>query len=168
MKTDFLKNALVRALIALVLGIVLLIFPTFVANSLVRIVGAVALIMGVVSIVKFFREKSNATLVAGIIEAVAGLFLLIWPDAILKVVFIVLALVLLIFAVEEIIRLVKSGAKWQSYVLPAAMVILGVIIFFQPASSMRLVVILFGVALIVYAVSELVTSAMVKKNSPEA
>lgn len=164
MKTDFMKSSICRALISLALGLILLIWPAFVAGSLVRIIGAIILIVGAMSIVRFFRDKDNMVLVGGIIEALAGLFLLFWPSAVLKIVFAVLALVIVVFAVDHIIRLAKANRRWPLYILPVAMIVMGVVIFFQPVDAAKLVVILFGVALVAYSISELVTMYFSKKT----
>ena len=158
------KSSICRALISLALGLVLLIWPAFVAGSLVRIIGAIILIVGVMSIVRFFRDKDNMVLVGGIIESLAGLFLLFWPSAVLKIVFAVLALVIVIFAIDHIIRLAKANRRWPLYILPVSMIVLGVVIFFQPVDAAKLVVILFGVALVAYSVSELLTMYFSKKT----
>ncbi|MBQ0122839.1 MAG: DUF308 domain-containing protein [Bacteroidales bacterium] len=152
------KNSIYRALGALVVGLVLLIWPGFVAGSFVRIIGAVIVLMGVPSIIRFFRDRNNAALISGIIEVLIGMFLLFWPEAVLRTVFIVLALVIIIFAVEHIVRIARSRGRWPLYILPACMTVIGIIILCQAEDAAKFVVILFGAALVAYSLSELFTA----------
>lgn len=163
MENTLYKHNIIRAGVALLLGIVLLVFPGFVAGSLVMIVGAAILLAGIASIVQFFRYKNDTMLISGIIGTLVGLILLFRPGFVLAYVMIVLALVLFIFAVEEIIKLAKMKAKWSFFILPAVLAVLGVVILCQPVSAMKLAVELFGIAVIVYAVSEFITAVKTKK-----
>ena len=157
------KNSIYRALCALVVGLVLLIWPGFVAGSFVRIIGAIILIMGVPSIIRFFKDRNSGVLVSGIVEVLIGLFLLFWPEAVLRIVFVVLALVIIFFAVEHIVRVARTRSQWPLYILPACMLVIGIVILFQAEDAAKMVVILFGAALTVYALSELFTSYFTKK-----
>ena len=163
MENTLYKNSLIRAAVALLIGIILLLCPGFVAGSLVAIVGAAILLVGIASIVQFFRIRNDMSLFSGIGCSLVGLVLLFKPGLVLGYVMIVLALVLFIFAVEEIVRLAKMKVKWSFYILPAVQAILGIVILCQPVESMKLAVSLFGAAVVVYAVSEFVTAYKIKK-----
>ena len=163
MENTLFKNSIIRAVVALLVGIFLVVCPGFVAGSLVAIIGAVILLSGIASIVQFFRVKRDMSLVSGIVGVIAGLVLLFRPDFVLAYVMVVLALVLFVFAVEEIVRLAKMKVGWPFFVLPVALAVLGIIILCQPVEAMKLAVTLFGAAIIVYAVSEFVTAYKIKK-----
>lgn len=163
MENTLYKNSLIRAAVALLIGIFLVVCPGFVAGSLVAVIGAVILLAGLASIMQFFRFRKDMSLVSGIVGVIAGLVLLFRPDFVLAYVMIVLALVLFIFAVEEIVRLAKMKAGWPFFVLPVALAVLGIVILCQPVEAMKLAVTLFGVAIIVYAVSEFVTANKIRK-----
>ena len=163
MENTLYKNSLVRAAVALLIGIFLVVCPGFVAGSLVAVIGAVILLAGITSIVQFFRFRKDMSLVSGIVGVIVGLVLLFRPDFVLAYVMIVLALVLFIFAVEEIVRLARMKVGWPFFVLPVALAVLGIVIICQPVEAMKLAVTLFGAAIIVYAVSEFVTANKIRK-----
>ena len=163
MKNNIFKSTAVRAAVAIAVGLMLLIWPSFMAKSLVQIVGAIILLAGIIMIIKYVRTKTKKSLVYGVIGAAIGLFLLFFPSLVAKALFAVFAILVILFAVERIIKLVKAERKWKAFILPAAMIILGVLIFFQPATSVKLVVILFGAALLLYGASEVISICTAKQ-----
>ncbi|MBQ0025298.1 MAG: DUF308 domain-containing protein [Bacteroidales bacterium] len=163
MATNIAKQNLVRAVVAFCLGLLLVIWPDFMARSIVQIVGIAALVWGVMSVILFFKDKATSTLIEGIVGVIAGILLLFKASLILKYIFIILAIVLIVFAVEQVVSLIKAKAAWKSFLLPAVTVVLGIIILCNPSGSKTLIFVLTGIALLVYAVSGFITAMKLRK-----
>lgn len=150
------NHGLTRSIVSLIIGLLMVIFPGFVAGSLVQIVGCLLILIGVASIVLFMKGHSMLMLLLSIVELSSGMVLLVWPGYILDFIFMILGLMLLIFAVEEIIAFARVKADWKAFILPVLILVCGVVIFFLPSGAVNATVILFGSALIVYAFSSFI------------
>lgn len=80
---------------------------------------------------------------------------------------IVLGLMLFVFGVGEIISLISarkvSLVPWWMFVLPVIVLIGGVVIMFNPFQSAVTLFIFFGVSLVVYGISELISTIKLRK-----
>ena len=91
-----------RAIIALAGGLILVIWPEAVKNSIMIILGALILAVGLVSLImsytgKWKKEKVPLLLLNSIVDIAFGLVLIIFPDFFMSVIFFVFGLILLIF-----------------------------------------------------------------------
>ena len=153
---------IISSIIAIILGIVLVIWPAVVAQSIVQILGILLIAAGVISLFSFLKSKSSLLLASIILEVLIGIVFLSAPVFILKYLFIVMGILLVAAGIGEIVRLVKMSyglkASWKLFLLPAIVTACGLFLVFCPKTSTSLVVIYFGVALIIYGISELITA----------
>lgn len=133
-----------RAIIALVGGLILVIWPETVKNSIMIILGSLILAVGIVSIVlsytgKWRKEKVPLLLLNSIVDIAFGLVLIIFPKFFTGLIMFVFGLILLIFGLGEIINLFRTAkavrVPWPLYIGPAVTLILGVAMFFFPDKS---------------------------------
>lgn len=162
-----------RAIIALAGGLILVIWPEAVKNSIMIILGALILAVGLVSLImsytgKWKKEKVPLLLLNSIVDIAFGLVLIIFPDFFMSVIFFVFGLILLIFGLGEIINLFRTAkavrVPWPLYLGPLITLALGVIMFFNPAWVSNALFVTFGAALLLYSVSEFASTYVIRRR----
>ena len=162
-----------RAIIALVGGLILVIWPGTVKNSIMIILGSLILAVGIVSIVlsytgKWRKEKVPLLLLNSIVDIAFGLVLIIFPKFFTGLIMFVFGLILLIFGLGEIINLFRTAkavrVPWPLYIGPAVTLILGVAMFFFPDKSGNALFVIFGATLLLYSISEFASTYTIRKE----
>ncbi len=162
-----------RAIIALLGGLVLVIWPESVKNSIMIVLGALILTTGVVSLIlsytgKWKKEKVPLLLLNSIVDIAFGLVLIIFPKFFTGLIMFVFGLVLLIFGLGEIVNLFRSAkvvrVPWPLYVGPVITLALGIVMFFFPDRSGNAVFVIFGATLLLYSVSEFASTYTIRRE----
>ena len=158
-----LSYSLLRAACALVIGLVLVIFPDQAAQYLVITVGCVFLVPAFISVVAHFArpavERRGFPLL-GIGSFLFGLWLVIAPAFFADLLTYVLGFILLMGGVQEIAAL-SAARRWMRvptgfYVVPVLILLAGLFALFNPLGARSTAFIVIGVTCFVYALSELV------------
>ena len=154
-----------RAIIALAGGLILVIWPEAVKNSIMIILGALILAVGLVSLIMSYTGKWKKEKVPLLL---LGLVLIIFPDFFMSVIFFVFGLILLIFGLGEIINLFRTAkavrVPWPLYIGPLITLVLGVIMFFNPSWVSNALFVVFGAALLLYSVSEFASTYTIRRK----
>ncbi len=165
-----------RAIVALIGGLVLVIWPEQVKNYCMYILGALILLIGIVNIILYYtgkwkKEKISLLMLNSIVDIAFGLVLLIFPSFFINFIMFVFGLVLLIFGLGDIVNLVRASRAiqipWTVFLGPAFTVIIGVIMFFFPNQAGNWLFILFGAGLLLYSLSEFASTYIVRKRMKE-
>ena len=166
--------SLTRALVALVLGLAMIIWPGVAVNTVFRILGAVLIVVGGVSIALALKERSqhdNLITVNGIFDIIFGLLLMVFPGFFAGLLMYFLGAVMLIFGVGQIVNLLLARRSvpvpWGLIALPFVIAVLGIIVLCNIFRAQETLFIVFGAALVVYAVTELV-SALIMRRAAKA
>lgn len=164
----------VRALIALLAGLVLVIWPEFIKTHIVIILGILILAIGVFTLVVYQlrRDKAERSFVLVFNSAVTmlfGLVLLIFPNFFAKLLVFVFGLCLLVAGVGDLVFLLGirkrvSIPKW-CFLGPTITSVLGVVMFFFPNAGGNLLFILFGITLLIYSVGVGLATFVVRKRT---
>ena len=162
-----------RAIIALAGGLVLVIWPEAVKNSIMIILGSLILAVGIVSVIlsytgKWRKEKVPLLLLNSIVDIAFGLVLIIFPKFFTGLIMFVFGLILLIFGLGEIINLFRTAkavrVPWPLYIGPAITLILGIAMFFFPGESGNVLFVIFGSTLLLYSVSEFASTYTIRRE----
>ncbi len=169
---EFIKrnsNSILICLLELVVGILLLVNPLGFTTTIIMALGIALLIMGVISVVNYFRTDAlEASMEGGLMKGLAcllaGAFLVFRPSwlinvfPVLTVLYGVIILVSGLYKVQRFadsLRL-KTG-RWLFHAINAAVsIICAVIIIANPFSSTVVVWMFIGISLIVEAVLDVV------------
>lgn len=162
---SFLKRfkwgALCPAVIALVVGILLLSVPTTAARALGISVGVFCILAGVLRIMSFLFDHTEnpADLLSGVVETAAALWLFISSTVDLTVLAIALGIVMLLRAVAIILDAALPRRRGLflvlSCVVASVLVALAIVVIVDPFTRVRTLMIVTGVALLFLGISEL-------------
>ena len=153
-----------RSILAIVVGLVLVIWPGAALNYIVIFLGVVLLVGGAVAVASYYSVKKQTDAVSfpvdGAVTGLIGLFLILFPSFFVSVLMFVLGVLLIVAAVSEVSTLMrarKAGfvvAAWN-YVVPVLILVGGIVVLVNPFASAATVFVLFGIMAMIYGVSDL-------------
>lgn len=158
-----LSYSFLRIICALVIGLVLVMFPDQASDYFVITIGVIFLVPSLISIIGYYAQGSEVRRrfpIEGIGSLLFGLWLVIMPGFFADLLTFVLGFILVMGGVQQIASLV-AARKWilvpgGFYVVPVLILIAGLIALFNPTGVRSTAFIIIGVTSLVYAVSELI------------
>jgi hypothetical protein len=156
------SNSFLRTICALVIGLILVMFPNEAGDYLVITIGVMFLIPSLLSIIGYFTmnaEERHRLPIEGIGSLLFGLWLVIMPGFFADLLTFVLGFILVLGGVQQIASL-SAARRWMPvrvgfYIIPVLILIAGLIALFNPTGVRSTAFIIIGITSIVYAVSEL-------------
>ena len=159
---EYLKNMKISfflaAILYIVLGLVLLIWPDITGNLVCFAFGLVLLIYGVITIISFFVHDSRQgsfrlELFLGIVAAGVGLVFLIRPDIVLSILPVVLGIYIVIDALLNLKRAIDLSRMgyprwWVVLVLSLVSAVFGVLILCRPLFLADVIFMVIGAVLV--------------------
>lgn len=149
------------------LGIVLIAVPDFSVTLLCRLGGGIMMLFGLVKIVGYcskdlYRLAFQFDLAFGILLMALGIILIIRTDAMVNFICIVMGICVLADALLKIQISIDSKnfgiQKWWLILTMATLTgVAGFLLVFRPSESIKIIMILFGIALITEGVLNLIT-----------
>ncbi len=157
--------SLVRILFALIVGLILIIWPGVAVNYLVITVGILFLIPGIIAMISYIASKPRENKISrfpieGIGSILFGLWLIVMPDFFANVLMYVLGFILILAGIWQLASLniarKQMAVPGGFFVMPFLILLMGVIVIFFPADVRNTTFILIGITCLVYALTELV------------
>lgn len=162
-------NNLSKTLILGLVGLVLLLIPETLNKLIGVLIGVVLLMVGIIAIVRYFKEKkneSNLNIVSGILYSVLGVIIIIYPYSIINLLTICLGLYLVIYGslkLKKSIVLKKITDKWiGTLIMGIITIILGIILIFNPFAGITITK-LAGSFLVVVVLFDLIDTYVIQK-----
>lgn len=159
------------SVIYIILGVILLIYPSQTIDIVCRIIGVTALICGTYMIIKFFFRGAvslmpTAGLVFGIFCLVCGIILVANPDFVKSIIPFIIGIVIITDSASKLVTSfeIKKATEdgWLGvFVLSVIGLVFGFVIVFNAGAAADLVVRIIGVSLIIEAIENLCTTAVV-------
>ncbi len=153
----FLKNNMLTYGILGILGICMVLSPSKMLNSIVRLAGLGLLIAGGMQILSYKQDlrvnKPRLDLMTGIVMVVLGLWMLVNTRGVQTLLPTVLGLAILVYGVSGILKGYMTGKEQKTMVTSGIAAVLGLIIASNPFSTMKIFSVAAGVALIYVAVT---------------
>ena len=160
------------------MGLLLLIFPGVSSTLFVWCLAGGAALYGASHLWRYLQGKRSGTSQSGdlflsILPAAFSAFALLWPQAVLSVLPLVLGSLLLVDGVGKLpLSLVAIRDKYPNMVplilASAIPIILGILIVVNPFQTAKLVVAVFGISLVADGTSDFLTVLMEKRSTHPA
>lgn len=155
-------DVLISAILCIAFGIVLMIWPLEVTSIICRILSVILIIMGAVYLVSYFINGDNNKfkVAGGLIILLIGVWILLKPESVIKLIPIIIGVVLLIHAIEDfkLAFQTKAGnySGWWSILLLALISgILGVLCICDSFGMVQIGMMIIGICLIYDGVSDI-------------
>ena len=161
----------IRALAALAIGIVMVASKTNALNLAVQIIGAFLIASGIVTLVTGLKNKANGMfpLMATntIVDILLALALFVFPGFFANLLVYLIAFALICFGIFQLVSLGSAsrvfGVGVFAFVLPVVVLLSGLFLLANPSFLGTAVGVVAGVALIIYGISELISSWKMRK-----
>lgn len=158
----------VRAAIAILLGAIFIIWPDISLNYIVQFIGVALIIIGLIPLISSMKDKQAAFLSAnGVFDIILGIVLLVMPSFFVSIIMLVVGLFFITFGIGQLTNLVSankySKVVLRYYILPILLTLFGIILIFNPFKSVTTFLMIIGIALVVYGVSEVISTYKVRK-----
>lgn len=164
---DMRNNFLLTAIVSILVGLVLVLFPVRTTYLICNIAGILLILCGIVDIIRYVTSKGEDflfryDLAAGIILCLAGLFIITQSDLIISFIPTIVGIVLLINGLvnlQKAFNLKKAGLErwWIDLTFAAATILLGLLIWLRPFAAVATTNIFIGICLILNGISNLCT-----------
>ena len=166
-------SSILRACSSIAIGLVMFISDNATV-TVVKVIAAFLFAAGLVSFTYGLVHKKEGALgllsTNALVDIAIGLLLFFFPGAIANFIVYLIAIALIIFGLLQILVLVSSmalvGMGFFAFLLPALAVTGGIILLFNPF-SMKIMSIVAGVCLVIYGVSELLSTFKVEEAKKE-
>ena len=172
---DLKTNWIFSAIVTVIAGLILLLFPTVTLKSISYVVGGISIAMGVIRTVRYFKRDHTypflfqSDLVVGLLSIGLGLFMVTRPETFMSLMPLIFGLLLVGCGIGNILRAVdakKAGiAHWGALLALAILAIaLGWLILLNPFAAIETAVAAIGGCLIFEGVTDLFTTLAVSKR----
>ena len=167
--TSNFKGGIYRAVLAILLGLALLIWPADALKYVVMLIGIVFLAIGIIAFIisSRNREEHQRSPLSGIGSVILGLLLVCLPSTFATVFMFLLGFILVVAAVGQFVTLAAARQFGRiapvSFLFPVLILIVGIVILFDPFSSAESVFILFGITAVFYGVTDLLNQYSIRK-----
>ena len=165
---------IITAIIYILFGIVLAVFPTTAVNILGYMLGGVMIFAGAVKILLYVKENSQDNyysndLMIGIIVVVIGLFIVFKIKTILSVIPFLFGFVVLAngsMKLQNVLNLKKAGYKnWMTMLIVSLLgIVLGIVLIIKPFSSELFLFRIVGICFIYSGVTDICMLIAISKN----
>lgn len=158
-------NIVVSAVLCILLGLVLVLWPDLSMKFVCIAIGAALLIGGGVRLAGYFTVRDGSmyaqmNLIMGIILAVVGIWILIKPEKVLAIIPIIVGIVIVLHGVNDLQQAMalykeKYDKWWIALLLGVLTAAFGVLLICRPFAALDTVVMLIGIFLVYDGVSDL-------------
>lgn len=167
-------TSILRGVVTLLMGCCLLFWPGFTAGLIVKLIAGFLLTIGFITLFTALMaaSKTNSPMPVIVVLNVAvylifGLLVFLFPNFFLGLIAFLFGGVLLIGGISQIIGLYQ-GSRYAPlsggmYVIPVAITVCGIALFFSPRASTEMLTMIFGAAVALYGISELVAAWKLRK-----
>ena len=164
------KTNLIPTIIMGLVGLILLILPEESNKFIGYIIGVALLVIGIILILRKFKKDnsfSNISLINGIIYAILGVLILVYPLSVMKLLTLVLGVYLIVNGTLK----VHSGIicrflmpfQWVSLLIAGFVIIIfGIILIINPFSGLVITKVA-GIFLTISAIFDIINSICIKK-----
>ena len=172
-------SSVARGILTLVLGVCLLVWPGFTSGLIVKLIAGFLLAIGVVTLVSAMMAASKTKSAIPVLVAlnvavylIFGLLVFLFPGFFLSLIAFLFGGVLLIAGLSQVVGLYQSSkyapVGGGMYIVPVAITICGIALFFSPRASTEMLTMIFGAAVALYGISELVAVWKLRKGKAPA
>lgn len=168
-------SGILRAVAAIVLGIVMIAMPESSLVILVQVLAAILIASGLVSAVYGIVNRRNGGMSLmvfnSVVDILLGILIFCFPAFVASFIIIVLGVLLLALGLMQIFSLVSAVSfvriGFWAFLFPVLCVLGGVLLVFKPFGIASALTLVAGIVLLIYGVSELVASWKMRKAMKE-
>lgn len=160
--------SIVRGVLTLIFGVSLLLWPGDTIGLIVKIIAAFFLAVGLLTFIMMLNANAKSgsgfpalSIVNVGVSLLLGILIFLFPNFFINLIAFLFGAVLLFAGIGQLINIYQTS-KYTTlsggmYILPILITLSGVALFFTPGSSTTLITMVFGGAIVLYGISEMVS-----------
>ena len=168
-------KGLMRALTAIAIGVVMVWSKANALNIAVQIIAAFLVASGLVSLIVGYKNRADGAFALmgfnTVVDIFLGILLFLFPGFFAGLLVYLIAFVLIGFGLLQIVALGSASGVFRmgaiAFILPVVVIILGMFLIVRPSFIGETIGVIAGVALMIYGISELLSSWKMKKAIDE-
>lgn len=168
-------NGPMRALVAIAVGVIMIIFNEQAMNIVVKIIAALLFASGIVSLAVGLKKKNESTSKLmnfnAVVDMVIAVLLFMFNGFVANLIIYLIGIVLAGFGLFQIFALVSANRITKvgiwSFLMPVLVTGAGVFLLFTPEFAKSSISLIAGISLLIYGVSELLSSWKMKRAIDE-
>lgn len=162
---------LISAILTIVIGLLIALLHKYALGTVCVIVGAVALVIGLILLIKYFRapqDQNRFMLLLALVLGAVGVYLMVHPEAFLSMIAVVFGIFIVYNAIidmQSAITMKKGGYVYWYAALIISLVTLasGIILILLKNKAAEIVALTSGIMLIVQGIMNIWVAVKVKK-----
>lgn len=168
---------LLRTLFAIVVGLILVLWPDAAADYIVITIGVMFLVPGLIALIGYFALRPRYGMrrrfpIESIGSILFGVWLIAMPSFFADVLMFILGFILMMGGIQQIVSLVMAR-RWMRvsagfYIVPLLILMAGVVALFNPSGTRETAFIIIGVSSMVYAITELINYFKFTRRRPKS
>lgn len=172
MFSNFLKLSILSSIIFILFGLLLFINPDGVITSISLIIGLILLIIGIVELVCYFKDRINYQniLMLSLFFIATGIILISNPNIIATIIPIFIGVCMLALGIQkiDIAMLIKGSDRWVYILITGIITLLcGILLIVNPIKGAFIATKMIGLIIMVYSVLDIIDCLVLKKNVKE-
>lgn len=160
--------SIVTSVIILVLGIFLFIQPDTIIRIVSIILGGIILVPGITSLIDYFKNKYQPSLITGIVTIIIGLILIINMELVASILPFILGIYFIINGINRLqyaLEIRRQGMNFTtSLIFSILIIICGILFIINPFGGALAITKVMGIFMIIYALLDLTNSILLKKE----
>lgn len=166
---DMKQNYFVNAVIMVVLGLVLVIWPHSLGVLLCYLLGGALIVMGIIQLVGFLRGErlgfyNKFSMIMGIVLVLLGIWICTQPRIVLSIIPVVVGIIVLLHGLMDVqytldIKQAGHSKWWIALIFAILTLVVGLMLIFNPFAAYEISMILLGIAMLYDGGSDLVLLA---------
>lgn len=168
------KYTILRAIIFLVLGLLIIIFPQPIMSIIVYIIAAALMIMGIVNIISYFNNRPRAafkdvSFLSGVLLLVVGIVIAVFSHQILSAIPVVLGIFVILsgamYFLEALnVQKTLNRSGMPMFIFSILILIVGIILIVNPFSALTFLFRMFGIILLVMGIGDIIIYFLYERN----
>lgn len=172
MFSNFLKLSILSSIIFILFGLLLFINPDGVITSISLIIGLILLIIGIVELVCYFKDRINYQniLMLSLFFIATGIILISNPNIIATIIPIFIGVCMLALGIQkiDIAMLIKGSDRWVYILITGIITLLcGILLIVNPIKGAFIATKMIGLIIMIYSVLDIIDCLVLKKNVKE-
>ena len=165
------KIQIIRNISAILIGLMLILWPDMALQYLVIAIGALFFVPPFVTIIHYFTRPSSERPffpISSVGSVLLGFLLMIAPSFFVSILMLLLGAVLSYFGLSMIISLVvayrQSAFSWMFFLVPVLLTLVGIVVLVNPFGSASATFILLGIGIFAYGATNLAYNFFFKRR----
>ncbi len=160
-----------NAILAILIGILFVIWPASIIGWAVLFVGILSFLTGLTQLIVYIstrkKQPGNTFPFFGLLLLLWSISLLLQPGIWVNLFMVVMSIPMILLAIAQIVllnrrRKVGFTVRWGHYIFPVLFLISGIIVMFNPFASAVWLVFYVGIWVIAYGIAEMINSFSIR------